>query len=198
MHFQQKIVTEFIDNQSDKVLVVLHGYGQLARYFIKKFDHLIGYDILAIQAPNLFYINGFNGRVGANWMTKENREEAIDTQQRILDAVAGFVSEKYQSISLCGFSQGAATASRWVMWEVINFEKVMLYGGEIAPESYNYFKHHLPKNIKYVVGKDDEFYSEEKVVAYQKKLDSVGVLLKLQSVVGKHSVDKQVVKDYFG
>lgn len=197
MQFQQKIVTETIDNGADKVLVVLHGYGQLAKFFIKKFEHLKEYDILAIQAPNLFYLNGFSGRVGANWMTKENREEAILCQRKILLAVKEYVADKYQSVSLCAFSQGVATGSRWIMWDLILFDRVLLYAGEIAPEAFDWFAQNNLERIRYVVGNEDEFFSSEKVDAYQKKLNSVGIPIELEKVVGTHSIDKEIVKSHF-
>ena len=55
---------------------VLHGYGMLAEYFIKKFDSIVNNDncVIAPEGLSKFYTKGFYGRVGASWMTKENRE----------------------------------------------------------------------------------------------------------------------------
>jgi predicted esterase len=198
MHFQQNVVVETINNSAPRALVVLHGYGQLARYFIKKFEHIKTYDIIAVQAPNLFYLNGFSGRVGANWMTKENRLEAIDNQHQMLLALKKFLGKKYESVALCGFSQGVATASRWMMWGDLSFEKVLLYAGEIAREALSYFKNPNVDSIKYAVGDEDEFFSLEKVQLYQNKLTDLGISLKLDLVSGNHSVDNEVVSSFFG
>jgi predicted esterase len=198
MVFQKSIVTEIIENNSKHVLIVLHGYGQLAKYFIKKFDHLIGYDIIAVQAPNLFYLNGFSGRVGANWMTKENRDDAIADQRKILESLHAKIQEKYESISLCGFSQGVATASRWLHWNVIPFDKVLLYAGEIAPETFDYFANTDASHVRYVVGEDDEFFTSDKIKMYQKHLNDKNVALVLNKVKGVHSIDTEVVSNVFG
>jgi len=46
---------------------VLHGYGQLGRYFIRHFSSLKAEErlIVAPEAPNRFYLAGTGGRVGA-------------------------------------------------------------------------------------------------------------------------------------
>ena len=64
------------------VIVVLHGYGQLAKYFINKFKPLVDddYYIIAPEGLSKFYLNGHSGRVGASWMTKEDRQIEINDQ----------------------------------------------------------------------------------------------------------------------
>ena len=37
----------------------------------------LGYTIIAPQGLHKFYLEGTSGRVGASWMTKENREDDI-------------------------------------------------------------------------------------------------------------------------
>ena len=197
MFFQKEIVVETIDNKSQNALIVLHGYGQLAKYFIKKFEHITSYDIIAVQAPNLFYLNGFSGRVGANWMTKEHRERAIAEQLKILESLSSHLKSKYTHFSLCGFSQGVATASRWLKWNVIPFKKVLLYAGEIAPETFDFFSAAHASHIRYVVGDEDEFFSSEKIELYQNRLDENAVNLNLEKVHGGHSVDVEVVRGVF-
>ena len=60
------------------VWVLLHGYGQLARFFLNKFEGLE--DGLLIAAPeglSRFYLDAQHQRVGATWMTREDREHEI-------------------------------------------------------------------------------------------------------------------------
>jgi hypothetical protein len=58
-----------------KVWIVLHGYAMLSEFFIKKFENLNDGStlIIAPEALNRFYIDGTYNRVGASWMTKEER-----------------------------------------------------------------------------------------------------------------------------
>ena len=68
---------------------VLHGYGQLARYFIKKFTKLPakGIHVTAPEGLHRFYLEGSSGRVGASWMTKEDRETDIANYIQVLNAL---------------------------------------------------------------------------------------------------------------
>ena len=47
------------NSKSNKVLYVLHGYGQLANFFIRKFEILREkYHIIAPEGMHRFYLNG--------------------------------------------------------------------------------------------------------------------------------------------
>lgn len=99
-------------------LYVLHGYGQLAQYFIRKFqavaDH--GWRIVAPEGAHRFYLEGYSGRVGASWMTKEDRLADIADYLRFLDLLRKGRETTDGSLPhvLLGFSQGVATAFRWM------------------------------------------------------------------------------------
>ena len=98
-------------------LIVLHGYGQLPEYFIRKFRPLAeaGWHVIAPEGAHRFYLQGTEGRVGASWMTKEARLDDIADQTVFLDALLGQLKEGLASGPrvLLGFSQGVATALRW-------------------------------------------------------------------------------------
>ena len=49
-------------------LFVLHGYGQLPEYFIRKFRPLsqAGWHVVAPEGAHRFYLQGTEGRVGAS------------------------------------------------------------------------------------------------------------------------------------
>ena len=98
-------------------LIVLHGYGQLPEYFIRKFRPLAeaGWHVIAPEGAHRFYLLGTEGRVGASWMTKEARLDDIADQIVFLDALLGQLEEGMVGGPrvLLGFSQGVATALRW-------------------------------------------------------------------------------------
>ena len=74
--FRYHILNE--GTNAKKVLYVLHGYGQLAEFFVRKFRELGDeYLIVAPEGMHRFYLQGSSGRVGASWMTKEDREQDI-------------------------------------------------------------------------------------------------------------------------
>ena len=69
-------------DRTEKIWFVCHGYGQLAEYFIKNFEVLDAETnyVIAPQGLSKFYLKGFTGRVGASWMTKEDRLTDIENQ----------------------------------------------------------------------------------------------------------------------
>ena len=101
--------------------VVLHGYGQLAEYFIRHFRALHAADptgtvIVAPEGLSRFYLHGTDGRIGASWMTRADRLAEIDDQAHYLTALLKplLAAAPAADVIVVGFSQGAATAGRWL------------------------------------------------------------------------------------
>ena len=73
---------------------------------------------LCIAAPeglSRFYIRGTDGRVGASWMTRDERLSDIEDHISYLNhwwSSLGVPSDA--EIVVLGFSQGVATAARWL------------------------------------------------------------------------------------
>ena len=51
-----------LNNETNEIWIACHGYGQLAKYFIKKFECLekLNRFIIAPEGFNKFYINGYS------------------------------------------------------------------------------------------------------------------------------------------
>ncbi len=110
------------DATTREVWVVFHGYGQLVRYFIRHFRPIDDSSrfILAPEGLSRFYLgDGEFQRVGATWMTKESRLDEIDDQRRFLNQLFAqetrHVDWRKTKLVLFGFSQGVATAWRWLL-----------------------------------------------------------------------------------
>ncbi len=153
-----------------EIWLVLHGYGQLAEFFLRKFQGFDSADRLFIapEGTNYGYLNGFAGRVGANWMTKHEREIAIQNNHNYLDLLMENLLSQYQDmpkINLLGFSQGAATATRWASrWNGQVYQLVLWAGGfaqdmvlEDAQEKFSKTK------LTVVLGDQDEFITSESI-----------------------------------
>jgi len=148
---------------ADALLIVLHGFGQLSKYFIKKFESVSeNCLIVAPEGMHRFYLKGNSGRVGASWMTKEAREldiiENTTALQKVLDAIRQ--AHSFKKIVLLGFSQGGATAARWYFNDSSQFDHLILWASVFPPDlekpklednSHNFF----------VLGNQDEYYSLE-------------------------------------
>lgn len=129
-----------------EVWFVCHGYGQLARRFIRRFEPLADGTRLFVapEALNRYYVgdppgaHGPDARVGATWMTREDRLREIDDYVRYLDTLhdhilAGLDRERVRVHAL-GFSQGAATVSRWAALGRARLDHLTLWAAFPPPD----------------------------------------------------------------
>ena len=182
------------ENSSKNLLVALHGYGQLAAFFIKKFNACSNdYTILAPEGPHRFYKNGYSGRVGASWMTKEAREDDIkDNINWLTEWLTDHLKEnKYDKIILLGFSQGGATAARWYYNNPNLFDQLILWAS-VFPPDISKPKIKLPNNNLYVVGKNDEFINDEMRLNEVKFYQNIGFDTHVYN--GNHDIDPFVIQ----
>ena len=119
------------------IWVVVHGYGQLARFFLNKFEGLE--DGLLIAAPeglSRFYLDEAHQRVGATWMTREDREQEITDHVRYLDRLVQDLLRATgpRPVHALGFSQGVATVSRWSISGTAVLSRLVLWGGSLPPD----------------------------------------------------------------
>lgn len=183
------------ENNPTKVLFVLHGYGQLVKYFIRKFSPVpSNYLIVAPEGMHRFYLNGTSGRVGASWMTKEAREQDIADTINYLNEVNQIISKQFpiETRHLLGFSQGGATAARWEQIGNVNFNSLILWGCVFPPDLDPQKNHHHTKNKYFVIGDEDEYFRG----SAQKNIISTYTDMKFNIVryKGKHDIDSQTLK----
>ncbi|MBW3544371.1 MAG: alpha/beta hydrolase [Bacteroidetes bacterium] len=158
--------------------LVTHGYGQLASYFIRHFQPLadLGHYIVAPEGLSRFYLSGNSGRVGASWMTREERLSDISNYLHYLDAVAEASQlANATNINLLGFSQGVATISRWAMHTPLKFSKLVLWAGVFPPDlSLSLSSARLQHTSIYqAYGTEDPYLADEKVNEQQTYLQSL-------------------------
>lgn len=174
---------------------VLHGYKQLAPHFINKFKS-IQTEFRHITAPeglNRFYLEGYSGRVGASWMTKEDRSVDIENYCAMLDQLnkhLNFSTEVKQV--LLGFSQGAATAVRWFCLGQSKFDALVLWAGSFPKDMDLGLLKSCLQNVPLllVVGKQDEFIKSEHINNVKLLLDGAGITYSLIEFEGNHNIDE--------
>src|SRR5512140_921459 len=84
-----------LDGDVSEVWIACHGFGQLARSFIREFMPVAKASrlIVAPEALSRFYLGEVTGatsvtaRIGATWMTREDRLSEISDYVGYLDAV---------------------------------------------------------------------------------------------------------------
>jgi len=182
-------------NRNAKVLLyVLHGYGQLAPYFIRKFDYLKDYFIVAPEGMHRFYLKGSSGRVGASWMTKEERMDDIEDNCKWLTELHQKLTadQTYEKVIILGFSQGGATAARWFYDERMQADHLIMWASVFPPDlsPENLIKDHTGPQL-FVLGDQDEYFEQE-----QQKLviDKYSQLqFKTISYSGKHDICQETL-----
>ena len=188
-----------LNKETNEIWIACHGYGQLAKYFIKKFESLEKKNryIIAPEGLNKFYIKGYSGRVGANWMTKEERFDEINDHCLYLEQLTDLITKQAHQkckIKIIGFSQGTATVSRWILKTKYKIDILILWGGRIAFDfNFSLYKEKHSETKNYVVfGKEDEFYSQEDIQSYRKELSDFKT--EWISYNGGHAIDAKTLK----
>jgi len=190
-----------ISEQIEQVWFVCHGYGELANYFIKKFEILKNEKtlIVAPEALNRFYRQGLSGKVGASWMTKEEREteitDYINYLQLVYREVLGLLKNKKVKINVLGFSQGTATVCRWITAGKQQVDNLILWAG-FFPHDLNYDANKEllnDLNAFIVMGEQDEFYTKEIVQEQLKIPIDKEIKHRFVSFKGKHEIHPETL-----
>lgn len=196
-----------LNDSTTSIWFVLHGYGQLAQYFIRKFKPLedAGIFVVAPEGLSKFYLEDItnrtrtgNNKVGATWMTRENRTRDIINYISYLNEVYhSIVPENFKGeITVLGFSQGAATATRWIIDGQIKFNSLILWGG-IFPPDMNFEKGYevlKGKQVKGVIGKSDPYLNDEKLNEMTAINTQLEISPELITFEGGHEIDSDTLK----
>jgi predicted esterase len=186
---------------SSGVLAGFHGYGENAEDMMAALRLIPGasaWTRVSIQALNRFYTRG-DAKVVANWMTREDREQAIadniayvdNALDRALGPSTRQSDEKARSgqapLVFVGFSQGVAMAYRAALMGARPVAGVIALAGDIPPE----FKTDMPTRqpwprVLIGVGDKEEWYSADKVEHDLAFLTSHGVPHSITRFRGGH------------
>ena len=189
--------------QTRRVWFVCHGYGQLAAYFIRHFAFLSEADpttvIIAPEGLSRFYLSGNGGRVGASWMTRDDRLHEIDDHVNFLNQLATAVLGQCPPeahITVLGFSQGTATVGRWLAQAAFRPAHLVLWAGgfpdDLAPAAAQRLLQGLPLSI--VIGSDDEYVSVAQATQQQQQLEQLGAEAQLLIFPGKHELNRAILE----
>jgi len=186
--------------EADSWWVVLHGYGQLAADFIEDFETLVTPDrcVVAPEGLSRFYVDGLDEheQVGASWMTREARDDEIADYLRFLDAtIQTFSDEPPSSVQVLGFSQGAATASRWALLGDTAVDRLILWGG--APAQDLDLAAHAAAlrslDVTLVAGTSDPYVPPKRRATVQRRLLSHDISLTVHTFEGGHRIDSSML-----
>ena len=193
-----------ISEQTKTIWFVFHGYGMLSQYFIKKFKNLENNHtvIISPEALSRFYIGENYDRVGASWITKEDKLDDIDDNIAYLNSLFELTTKNIDlnsiNIHLLGFSQGGATACRWILNSNIKINSLGLWGADIPIDclSEKNREKWLQFKTTLIIGKRDEFISDENKAKFAKLLSSYRLKYNLIEYDGAHKIIEEVLIDY--
>jgi len=185
---------------------VLHGYGQLAGEFIRYFADLADDEtlIVAPEALNRFYLVSVDKTpardrpVGATWMTREDRDSEIADYVELLDGLydelAAGAARDGVPVNVLGFSQGAATATRWAAHGRSSLARLVLWGGLVPPDTDLTSGHGALRNVPLtlVVGRRDHYIDDAALAAERARLDRAAIPHDLIQFEGGHVITRAV------
>jgi len=194
-----------LTEKTEHICFTCHGYRQLAPFFIKKFGALNPEKVFVVapEALSRFYIEGFTGRVGAAWMTKESRESEIKDYvnylTQVYELILKDIDTKNLEISILGFSQGGTTASRWLMKSDIHFDRFILWAGNFPHEAnFEIAQKRLEnKEFTFVYGDEDEFLNEKTIEHQLNFLEKNKLYPQVMQFSGKHDIDSETLLKLF-
>jgi predicted esterase len=186
---------------AEEAWIVLHGYSQLARRFVRQFSQIAGDNraVVAPEALNRFYVDpprpdgppAAERRVGTTWMTREDRDAEIADYVAYLDRVRTEIVPQAQRVTVLGFSQGVATACRWVALGTSLVERLILWAGPV-PNDLDLSllaKRSNGMRVEIVLGTHDEFARFRKIDEELALLREAGVVYSHVSFEGGHMID---------
>ncbi len=198
-----------------RVWFVLHGYAQLAQRFLRHFKDIVPPDTLVVapEALSRFYLElpradrRHMERVGAAWMTKEDRLADMADTRAYLDSVyRTIVDEVIRStgqapeVTILAFSQSVATSMRWIAGGVVHPVRVIMWAGSIATDvDVAAFRSGLgDAEVILVAGEFDQFLTEKARATVRAQWQALGVTPhEIVYAGGTHELEPGVITELF-
>jgi len=190
---------------AEEVWLVLHGYKQLARRFIRRFEPIDNglRLIVAPEALSRFYVSQEQGRhgvasvVGATWMTREDRLNEIRDYVEYLDQLVVRIEGETGKVPLTvvGFSQGVATAARWAISGSRAPSRLILWGDFSPPDIDLKLARQRLESVELIMvrGTEDRALSSQLKQEEDERLREGGIDYRTISYPGGHDIDEQTL-----
>lgn len=184
---------------------VCHGYRQLAHRFLRRFNVLDDGTRLVVAPEGLsrFYVDpgpgrhGPEHRVGASWMTREDRLSEIEDYVGYLDRLAEHtLAEAGQAEQVVlGFSQGVHTAARWVTQGRVHPRKLVLWGAHLPDDLDMTAAARRLNDVDVILvrGLADPTVSEASQMRLERRLAESGIAYRSLQYPGGHDVDPDLL-----
>ncbi|HKR59548.1 MAG TPA: dienelactone hydrolase family protein [Pyrinomonadaceae bacterium] len=188
------------------LLIALHGYGASKRQMMREARLMAPSDfaIASIQGPHQHMKEpkepGGPLRFGFGWLTNFHPEESVAIHhQAVLDLIDTAVAEEIadpQRIFLLGFSQSCALNYRFAFTHADQLRGVIgICGG--LPGDWQTNESYKPTNaaVFHLAGKQDEFYTPERVTDYAEQLRQRAQDVRFKSYEAGHDLVPEMRED---
>lgn len=201
-------VLEPHERPATEIWFALHGYHQLAHRFLRSFRpiHEGARCIVAPEGLHRHYIDHGSRKVGASWMTSEDRLTDIEDYVGYLDRLHAHIlaveSRRTPGASApprivgLGFSQGVHTLCRWFAFGRARLDRAILWGATVPPDLD--LREHgetlSAADLHLVVGDEDEYYDRAATDAHETRLRQAGVAFTSHTFPGGHRLDADTLR----
>ena len=191
------------DEPVGQIWIACHGYGQLAPGFAEGLRALDDGSRLVVVPEGLsrYYVDAATRRVGASWMTSEEREHEVDDYVAYLDALYAHVTARAKRTAGCalcvlGFSQGAATAARWAVLGASRVNRLVLWGGDVPPDLdlEGGAVRLADTDVVLVAGSRDRFVDTAFLLGQTARLDRHRIRHEVRRFEGGHRLDDDTLR----
>ena len=193
--------------QTREIWFVVHGYGQLAEYFLRHFRSFASDEryIVAPEALSRFYVKEWT-RVGASWTTKEERDAEVedyvlylqDLERRVWEELAAHNGERQNvRVWTLGFSQGVTTLCRWIARGGLRPDRLICWAAGFPAEIDLAANKTLFESMKttFVVGVNDEFITPVALERQKAAIREAGLELSCVEFEGGHVIEPELLRE---
>jgi predicted esterase len=179
-----RVLVRRADEETAGLLLGFHGYAESADVQLGRLEEIpgaSGWTCVSVQGLNRFY-RGRTQDTIAGWMTRQDRELAIDDNIEYVNTAVDLVLRNHTTfhaalqdgipkdrtaslpIVCVGFSQGVAMAFRAAVLGRVRGSGVIAVGGDVPPELFAAPDARFPPTLL-VRGQHDDWYTQAKLDA---------------------------------
>lgn len=192
-----------LESTTENIWICLHGYGQLSRYFIQRFEFLDPAKnyVIAPEGMNRFYDDGLNGRPVSNWMTREDRLDEIADFILFLEGLRQKLHwEKNTNVRIIylGFSQGVTTLIRWLHDRTPRVDYLLLWAGGLPDDLIYDLRREYFSSLRsfFFIGDKDPFFTPETIDEKKPLVETMGLQLQVEYFQGSHTVEEKALRSW--
>lgn len=188
---------------------VLHGQGMRAVPFLEDCRAIASPSRLVVAPEGLSrYYEGpitahKNAIVCASWMTRDERESEIRDYVRYLDDLHALMVKRFDGrtppVTVIGFSQGGATAVRWVAEGNVKPARLVIWASALPPDvDYASNANVRAPEFTYVCGTTDMWITPKVIDQQSGMLRAANLPHTFESFVGGHRLDDDTLNRIAG